>query len=625
MTKKNVLLFLVLSFFFTTLTTSQVKDRIDIEDKYKWDLTDLYASKDDWKKAKEEIEARLPKVVKYRGKLGESAENLYYTMKESYDLLKDFYRLTIYSARLKDQDLNISENESLQQEASALGTKFGETVSFINPEILKIDPEKIEQFYKDKPELEDFRFAIDDIQRLRDHTLNEREEQILASFGQVTGTMSNVYSTFNNAELPFAEITLSNGETVELTSSNFVRHRTAENRDDRAKVFKAFFENYGMFKNTIGLNLAGKCRADWVYAKNRNYESTLAGSLDNFNIPTSVYENLITEIHNSLPTLHRFLELKKKMLGYDELHYYDLYTSMVEAVDMKFELEEAKELILTSLKPMGEEYVTTVDKALNDRWIDYYPNKGKRSGAYSSGAAYDVHPYILMNWNDDYNSLSTLTHELGHTMHSYFSNKNQPFQYSTYSTYVAEIASTCNENLLNNKLLETVKSKDEKIFLLASFLEMVRTTIFRQVSFAEFEWELHKRVEAGQPLNGEIMSNIYYNIVKKYYGHDDGVCVVDPYIQYEWAYIPHFIGYNYYVYQYATSLIYATAFAEKIINEGQPAVDKYYNILKGGSSDYPLNLIASAGLDPLSSEAFELTMEKANNVMDMIEKLLEQE
>jgi oligoendopeptidase F len=219
-----------------------------------------------------------------------------------------------------------------------------------------------------------------------------------------------------------------------------------------------------MFKNTIGLNLAGKCRADWVYAKNRNYNSTLESSLDNYNIPTSVYENLISEIHKSLPTLHRFLELKKKMLGYDELHYYDLYTSMVEAVDMKFDLEDAKELILVSLEPMGEEYTSTVNKALNERWIDYYPNKGKRSGAYSSGAAYDVHPYILMNWNDDYNSLSTLTHELGHTMHSYFSNKNQPFQYSTYSTYVAEIASTCNENLLNNKLLETVKSKDEKDF-----------------------------------------------------------------------------------------------------------------------------------------------------------------
>jgi oligoendopeptidase F len=464
MIRKTAVFTLLFSIILSLSLSAQVKERIEIEDKYKWDLTDLYASKEDWKKAKTEIEKKLPEIVKYQGKLGESADNLYYTMKESYELLKDFYRLTIYSARLKDQDLNVSENESLQQEASALGTKFGETISFINPEILKIEPAKIEQFYIDKPELKDFKIAIDDIQRLRDHTLTEREEQILASFGQVTGTMANVYGTFNNAELPFAEVTLSNGETIELTSSNFVRNRTAENREDRARVFKAFFENYGMFKNTIGLNLAGKCRADWVYAKNRNYNSTLESSLDNYNIPTSVYENLISEIHKSLPTLHRFLELKKKMLGYDELHYYDLYTSMVEAVDMKFDLEEAKELILVSLEPMGEEYTSTVNKALNERWIDYYPNKGKRSGAYSSGAAYDVHPYILMNWNDDYNSLSTLTHELGHTMHSYFSNKNQPFQYSTYSTYVAEIASTCNENLLNNKLLETVKVKMKRFF-----------------------------------------------------------------------------------------------------------------------------------------------------------------
>lgn len=604
---------------------AQVKERQDIEQKYKWDLSELYSSVDEWREAKKSIEARLPEITKYQGKLSESADNLYFTLNSTYSILKDFYRLTIYSSRLKDQDLNVSENESLAQEASALGTKFGETASYINPEILKINPEKIVQFYKDKPELEEYRFIIDDVQRLREHTLTEKEEQILASFGQVTGTPSNVYGTFNNAEMPFAMVTLSTGEEVELSSPGFVRNRTLDNREDRAKVFHAFFSNYGQFKNTIGLNLAGKVRADWVYAKNRNYGSTLESSLDNFNIPTTVYENLIKDIHKSLPTLHRFLKLKQKMLGVDQLHYYDLYTSMVEAVDLKYDLDQAKDILLTSLEPMGEEYVSTVNTALTSRWIDYYPNKGKRSGAYSSGAAYDVHPYILMNWNDDYNSLSTLTHEIGHTMHSYFSNKSQPFQYANYSTYVAEIASTCNENLLNNYLLQITENKKEKLFLLGSYLEMLRTTIFRQVSFAEFELEIHKKVEAGEPLNGEIMSNIYYDIVKKYYGHDEGICIVDDYIKYEWAYIPHFIGYTYYVYQYSTSLIYATAFAEKIINEGQPAVDQYYNILKGGSSDYPINLIANAGLNPLTSEAFDLTINKMNNVVDMIEELLTKE
>ncbi|PKL90058.1 MAG: oligoendopeptidase F [Ignavibacteriae bacterium HGW-Ignavibacteriae-2] len=622
MFKNTILVFLFFLLFLSADILAQVKDRSEIDDNLKWNLNDLYPTVEDWQKAKNDLDAKISDITTYKGKLAENAGNLYYTLNISTNLLKDYYRLAVYSARLKDQNLLISDNESLNQEAASLGTKFSEISSFINPEILKIDPKIIDQFYNDKPELKDFKVAIDDIQRLRTHTLSEREEEILASFGQVTQTPADVYGTFNNAEMPYEKVKLASGEEIELSNSAFVRYRTNENREDRAKIFETFFNNYGKFKNTIGLNLAGKVRSDWIYAKNRNYKSSLEASLDNFAIPTSVYENLIKQIHSSLPTLHRFLDLKKKMLGVEKLHYYDLYTSVVEAVDLKYSLTEAQDIIKTSLKPMGEEYVSTVNKALTSQWIDYYPNKGKRSGAYSSGAAYDVHPYILMNWNDDYNSLSTLTHELGHTMHSYFSTQTQPFQYAGYSTFVAEIASTCNENLLNNYLLTQVKSDKEKLFLLGSYLELLRTTIFRQTSFAEFEWEIHKKVEKNEPLNGEIMSQIYYDIVKKYYGHDEGHCIVDDYMKYEWAYIPHFIGYNYYVYQYSTSLIYATAIAEKIVNEGQPAVEAYYNILKGGSSDYPINLIKKAGIDPLSSEPFELTMKKMNEVMDTIESIL---
>lgn len=622
MFKNTILVFLFFLLLLSADILAQVKDRSEIDDNLKWNLNDLYPTVEDWQKAKNELDAKISDITTYKGKLAENAGNLYYTLNISTNLLKDYYRLAVYSARLKDQNLLISDNESLNQEAASLGTKFSEISSFINPEILKIDPKIIDQFYKDKPELKDFKVAIDDIQRLRTHTLTEREEEILASFGQVTQTPADVYGTFNNAEMPYEKVKLASGEEIELSNSAFVRYRTNENREDRSKIFETFFNNYGKFKNTIGLNLAGKVRSDWIYAKNRNYKSSLEASLDNFAIPTSVYENLIKQIHSSLPTLHRFLDLKKKMLGVENLHYYDLYTSVVEAVDLKYSLTEAQDIIKTSLKPMGEEYVSTVNKALTSQWIDYYPNKGKRSGAYSSGSAYDVHPYILMNWNDDYNSLSTLTHELGHTMHSYFSTQTQPFQYAGYSTFVAEIASTCNENLLNNYLLTQVKSDKEKLFLLGSYLELLRTTIFRQTSFAEFEWEIHKKVEKNEPLNGEIMSQIYYDIVKKYYGHDEGHCIVDDYMKYEWAYIPHFIGYNYYVYQYSTSLIYATAIAEKIVNEGQPAVEAYYNILKGGSSDYPINLIKKAGIDPLSSEPFELTMKKMNEVMDTIESIL---
>lgn len=612
-----------MTFYISTNNSAQQIERKDVPEKYKWNLADVFPNIEAWNNATKIFSANLNNIEKYKGQLSASSENLYYTITTYYELLKQIYLISDYASRLSDEDLRISENQALSQQASNHWTRFAEASSFLSPEILTIPGETIQKFYNEKPELKKYEHVISDIQRLKAHTLSPNEEKILASFGLVAETPSNVYGIFNNAEMPYEKVTLSSGEEVELSNSGFVRYRTIENREDREKIFRLFFGNYGKFKNTIGVNLAGKVKSDFVYAKNRNYNTALEASLNNFAIPVSVYENLISQINKNLPTLHRFLNLKKKMLGVNELHYYDLYTPIVKSVDMKFNIEEGQKLIIEALKPLGEEYVQTLQKAFKERWIDYIPNIGKRSGAYSSGAAYDYHPYILTNWTDDYESVSTLAHELGHTMHSYFSNKTQPFHLSDYSTFVAEIASTCNENLLNNYMIKNVKSKEEKIFLLGSYLELLRTTIFRQVSFAEFELEIHKRIENNEPLNGEVLSNIYYDIVKKYYGHDKGICIVDPYIQYEWAYIPHFINYSYYVYQYSTSLIYATAFAEKIINEGSPAVDKYYNILKGGSSDYPIELIKKAGLDPMSSEAFELTMKKMNSIMDQIEKLIQ--
>ncbi len=619
---KNVLTLLIISLLFFQITNfSQNLERKDVDQKYKWNLNDLYSSKDEWGKAKDETENKINEIAKYKGKLDESASNLLYTLKTYFDTYKELSRVYEYANDTKDQNLNISSNDSLFQLASSLETKFSEISSFMSPEILKMDPKKIDQFYKDQPELKNYSVVIENIQRLRDHTLNASEEQILASFNQVTGTMENVFGTFNNAEMPFAKVTLSDGKEVDLTSANYTKYRSAKNSEDRAKIFEAFFNNYGKFKNTIGLNLAGKVRADWVYAKDKKYKSSVAAALDNFNVPTSVYENLISQINKNLPTLYRFLKLKKKMLGVDTLHYYDLYTPLVKKVDMSFTINEGQKIILDALKPLGKDYEATLQKAFNDRWIDYMPTTGKRSGAYSTGRSYDVHPFILMNWTDDWRSVSTLAHELGHTMHSYYSNKTQPFQYSDYPIFVAEIASTCNETLLNNYMVNHVQSKEEKLYLLGSYLELLRQTIFRQTSFAEFELDIHKRIESNEPLNGEIMSNIYYDIVKRYYGNDEGICKVDDYVKYEWEYIPHFY-YNFYVYQYATSLIYATAFAQKITDEGQSEVDKYYNILKGGSSDYPLNLIKKAGIDPLSSEAFDLTMKKMNEVMDEMEAIM---
>ncbi len=621
--KTKIFLTLIMVFAMLQNGKTQVLERNEVPEKYKWDNSILYKNVGDWEKEHNRLEAEIEKFSQYKGALGKSADVLYDALRTYFDLQKDYYKLSDYAFRIADEDLRISSNQALNQKATTLGTKFSEVTSFVNPEILKVGREKIERFLDEKKELDEFRFYLMDILRLKDHTLSENEEAILASAGLMTSTPGEVYSIFDNAEKPNAVVKLSTGEEVELTSANYTKYRTVENRADRQLVMQSTFENYKKFQNTIGANLVGKLKADYFYAKNRKYNSVLESSLNANNIPVSVYETLIEQIHKNLPTLHRFLELKRKMLGVDTLHYYDLYTPLVKSVEFKYNVEEGQKLLLNVFKPMGEEYVSTVKKAFEERWIDFIPNKGKRSGAYSSGAAYDYHPYILMNWTDDYESVSTLAHELGHTMHSYFSNKHQPFVNSQYSIFVAEIASTINETLLNNYMVSNVKSDEEKLYLLGSYLDLLRTTIFRQTSFAEFEWEIHKRVEKGEPLTGDDLSKIYFDIVKKYYGNDEGICIVDPYVAYEWAYIPHFVHYTYYVYQYSTSLIYATAFAEKIVNEGQPAVDKFYHILKGGSSEYPIDLIRKAGIDPLSSEAFDLTMAKMNRVMDMMEEILE--
>ncbi|GAB4287371.1 MAG: oligoendopeptidase F [Ignavibacteriaceae bacterium] len=622
--KKIILTISILALFISNHLFAQYKEREEIPDKYKWNLSDIYKSVEEWGAAKQWVIGQLDKIESFKGRLSESSNVLLDAMTTYFNCMKELYKVFDYANRLRDQDLRISENQLLTQEAANVGTAFSEKTSYIRPEILKIDPEKINSFFEEEPALKEYDMFINDILRMKEHTLSEPEEKILASFGLVTGTPGEVYGIFNNAEMPYAEITLSTGETINLSPAAFTKYRSTSVREDREKIFEAFFSKYGDFQNTIGANLYGKVKTDFVYAKNRNYPSAIAYSLDGPNIPVSVYKNLTEQIHKSLPTLHRFLEIKKKLLGVEELHYYDLYTPLADKVDMHFTVEEGQQILLNALNPLGDEYISTLRSAFNDRWIDYLPSPGKRSGAYSSGASYDIHPYILMNWNDDYESVSTLAHELGHTMHSYFSNKQQPFAKADYATFVAEIASTFNENLLNNFMVKNSKSNEEKLYLLGSYLDLLRTTIFRQTLFAEFEWEIHKKAEENLPLTGEDMSRIYLDLVKEYYGQEKGMCIVDPYIQYEWAYIPHFINYTYYVYQYSTSLIYATAFAEKVRSGEEGAVDNFFRILKGGGSDYPVELIKQAGIDPLSPEAFELTMKRMNDVMDEIERLMKQ-
>jgi len=620
---KQFLLCTLLIFFISNSAFSQSTDRMDVPEKYKWNLSDIYPSVEAWKADVDMLNSEVGKLSAYQGKLGESADELYDALSTASNLGKTLYRTWVYASNLSNENLNNSDAQAMMQQMTAIGTKFGEVTAYFDPEILKIPGDKIDKFFIEKPELEkNFDMYIDNIQRLRPHTLTEAEEKILASFGLISGVESDVYDIFTNAEKPFPKVTLVSGEEVELTPASYTRYRTLENREDRAKVFEAFFNGYGEFINTLGANLGGKVKKDWVYAKDRKYESSLEAALNADNLPVSVYTTLIAEVNKNLPTLHRALELKKRMLGLDTLHYYDLYVPLVQKVDMSFTVEQGQKELLDALKPLGTEYISTLQKAYDNRWIDYIPTVGKRSGAYSTGGAYDVHPFILMNWTDDYESVSTLAHELGHTMHSYFSNKFQPFSKADYATFVAEIASTVNETLLNDYAVKNAKSDEERLYLLGSYLELLRTTIFRQTSFAEFEWDIHKKVEAGEPLTGEDMDALYFDIVKRYYGNDQGVCAVDDYIQYEWSYIPHFLGYNFYVFQYSTSIIYGTAIVQRIIQNGQPAIDDYYNILKGGGSKYPTELIKDAGIDPMSSEPVTLTMQKMNKVMDQMEEIL---
>jgi oligoendopeptidase F len=621
--KKYLFVFLVLTFSITPGLFSQSPERQDVPEKYKWNLSDIYSSAADWQSDVKMLNEKVAKLSSYQGKLSESADMMFEALTSASNFLKTLSKAWVYASNYNNQDLNNAEAQAMMQQMTALGTKLGEATAYYEPEILQIPTEKIKMFLKENEVLnKNFNVYIDNIQRLRTHTLSEAEEKILASFGLISDVQSDVYDIFTNAEKPFPKVTLVSGEEIELTPASYTRYRTLESREDRAKVFEAFFNGYGEFQNTLGANLGGKVKKDWVYAKNRKYDSALEAALNSDNLPVSVYTTLIEQVNNNLPTLHRALDLKKRMLGLDELRYYDLYVPLVQKVDMSFTVEQGQNILLNALKPLGTEYVSTLQKAYDDKWIDYIPTFGKRSGAYSNGGAYDVHPYILMNWTDDYESVSTLAHELGHTMHSYFSNKTQPFSKADYATFVAEIASTVNENLLNNYMVQNAKSDEEKLYLLGSYLELLRTTIFRQTSFAEFEWEIHKKVEASEPITGEDMNTIYFDIVKRYYGHDKGHCIVDDYIQYEWSYIPHFLGYTYYVFQYATSLIYGTALVEKMSEKGQAGVDAYYNILKGGGSKYPTELIKDAGIDPMSAEPVALTMQKMNKVMDQMEEIL---
>lgn len=602
--------------------TAQEKDRSKIDAQYKWDLTDLYPSDEAWASRKEELKKRLPAVEEFKGTLGGSSKQLQSCLDLVNDIYKELARLQSYAHMHFDEDTRVSKYQSMKSEMQQLGTDFSTAVAFVEPEILEIDKVKIEKFLKENKALGVYRKYLSDISRRREHTGTESEEKIIAAAGLIASTPSDIYSVFFNADFPFAEITLSDGQKVKLDQSAFSLHRASANREDRKKVFEAFFGKINDYQRTFGTQLYGEIKKNVFYAKVRKYGSALEAALDVNKIPVQVYHNLIENVNKNLSTFHRYLGLRKRILGVDELHYYDLYAPLLKDVELNYSVEESQKNILASLKPLGKEYTDVVARAFDERWIDMFPTEGKRSGAYSNGSAYDVHPYILTNYNGKYNDMSTLTHELGHTMQSYLSNKHQPFPLADYPIFVAEVASTFNEALLIDYMLKTIKDDESRLSILGNYLEGIKGTVFRQTQFAEFELKIHELAEKGEPLTGERFNEIYFELVKKYYGHDKGVCIVDDEIEAEWAYIPHFY-YNFYVYQYATSFTASAALSEQALQGDPNAIEKYLKFLSAGGSDYPIELLKLAGVDMTTSRPFELTMQKMNRVMDEIEEILQ--
>jgi oligoendopeptidase F len=600
---------------------AQERDRAKIPAQYTWNLADIYPTEAAWRAAKEKLSAGLPALRQFQGKLASSAKTLADALDALYALDKELSRLYVYASMLADQDTRDAKHQGMRQEMVQLAAAFSAEAAFIEPELLRAGKAALDGFVTSEPRLKIYRFYVEDVARRAAHTLTENEEKILAAAGPVGGTPSEVYGILANADFPYPSVTLSDGRTVKLDQAAFNDLRALPNRGDREKVMAAFFKALGGFSRTFGTTLNGEAQKVLFFAKARKYPTALEMALDGPNVPVSVYTRLVDGVNRNLPAFHRYLKLRKKVLGLDELHYYDLYAPLVGSVKLEYSPEEAQALVLEAVAPLGPDYQATIRRAFKERWIDLLPNEGKRSGAYSNGGAYDVHPYMLINYSGKYTDVSALAHELGHTMQSYYSNKIQPYPLAGYPIFVAEVASTFNESLLIDRVLKNIKDDDVRLALLGNYLEGIKGTVFRQTQFAEFELRMHEMAGKGLPITGDALAKLYLDIARKYYGHDQGVSVVDDYIAHEWSFIPHFYR-DFYVFQYATSFMASEALAAKVKAGDQTAKDRYLKFLSAGGSRYPIDLLREAGVDMTTDEPLDLTIKTMNRVMDEMEAII---
>ncbi|WP_430787663.1 oligoendopeptidase F [Virgibacillus flavescens] len=598
--------------------TKELPKRSELPKELTWDLEDIFATEDEWEKELKSLKQDIPKIEAYEGKLSESAQALFDMFKLQDELSQRLGKLFTYAHMRNDEDTANSFYQELNAKAENVLTLASSSMSYIVPEILTIDDEKLTKFQAEKEELSLYKQTLDEIARQRAHILSQKEEALLAEASEPIENASQTFGMLNNADLTFPAIKNEEGEEIDLTHGRYIGFLESKDRRVREDAFKAMYKTYGSFKNTFSSTLTGTIKKDNFYAKIRNYDSARHAALDGNNIPEQVYENLVEAVNDKIHLLHRYSALRKKVLELDELHMYDMYTPLVKNVDMKIPYEKAQEYVVESLAPLGEEYVNIVKEGYKNRWIDVEENKGKRSGAYSSGA-YGTNPYILLNWQDNVNDLFTLAHELGHSVHSYYTRKSQPYRYGNYSIFVAEVASTCNEALLNEYMLNNLEDEKEKLYLLNHFLEGFRGTVFRQTMFAEFEHDIHKRMQDGEALTAEKLTEIYYALNKKYFGDE---VVSDEEIGLEWSRIPHFY-YNYYVFQYATGYSAATALASQIqSDESGEAVERYLNFLKAGSSDFPIEVLKKAGVDMTSKQPILEALDVFEEKLGEMEKLL---
>lgn len=597
-------------------TDQELPERQQVPEEYRWKLEDIYASEEDWQRDYDDIKSRLPNMETFQGKLADGAVTLLAALKLRDEIEQKTGLLYAYAKMRKDENTANPKYQALEDKAKGLIVDVRGATSYIVPELLAVAQDRVEQFIEEKKELGLYRHYLEDVMRQKAHVLSLEEEQLLARLGEVAQAPSNIFGMINDADIAFPKIMDEKGREVQLTKGRYRQLIESPDRRVRREAFQAMHRTYKKQENTLAATLQASVKKDVFYARTRKYESARQAALDADNIPLSVYDNLLKSVHDHTDLLHRYVALRKKMLGLDEIHMYDLYTPMVPNMNVKVTYAEAQETIKKALQPLGEEYLAVLEKGLTSGWIDVMENKGKRSGAYSFGP-YGTHPFVLLNHHDTLDHMFTLAHEMGHAIHSYYSNANQPYIYANYTIFVAEVASTLNEALLIHYLLDRSKSKEGKKYLLNHYMEQFRTTLYRQTMFAEFEMLTHQMVEDGEALTPERLSDVYHDLNVKYYGSD---IVIDSDADIEWARIPHFY-YNFYVYKYATGFSAATALAQQILQEGQPAVERYLNFLKSGSSDYSINVLKAAGVDMTSPQPVNEALKVFGQILDQMEQL----